>query len=663
MALVLITVITALGFSFLQIVLSGAKRQVADVDRIQAFYLAEAGLAEAFQAVRMGRTGQVGSDTSPAAYGEGLLWVDAVQTEDANVRLTSTGVVGMGRVALSLVVEPVEVALGFFSQDSLTVDGVLLVDGYNSEEGTYDATLANLELHQYANWLMGEMGAAKLMSYLTGTDEIPASQVSGETSLTPEEAEAFVAQYGELRSAYEAGGVTLDEAQATVQGEPPPQPVEHTGSGGLVASNGSIALVPPEGSPVAVYGDAVPGPEGSLSRTADVTVSGTTRPRWETVELPPVEVPEVTMAPPVRHDGLLPLVVAAGETGHERIEVAAGAELVLLGPATIVIGELVLEPDALLTMDTRLGNVELYVTGGMDLQPGSTVVTSEEPSELSLRIPAIPSDLLGPPVRLEATSRFHGTIYAPETEVYVGSDFEIFGGVAAKRLEFGPGAKLHFDAADVAGAIPRIISWRIVSIPDTVRGGGSDPFRLFGIEPGDATPLAESHDLDAVVLEITFLHSSGDTRLFLGVESGFDWDEVVDILSVERSPLRDGEDTAPKEVTGRTDVFEAITTLTGSDLRTYLESVSPLMDGEVIAALDASSMSSTDTLGILTYGDPPTYDVLERLLTHGTTMTSGDLRSALEFSSPLPNRAVDLLLNTSTSLLTTTDRDAVLALQ
>ena len=177
-----------------------------------------------------------------------------------------------------------------------------------------------------------------------------------------------------LRASYSAGTLF-----APGPGPPQPLPPQHTASGGLLATNGSVYFTGGSGQPVEVYGGVESGPGGSVVGSDGVTVVGDSGSRLTPVELPPVTVPAIAMAPPVRHEGLLPMLVSPGSSGYERIEVAADAELVLRGPATVVIGTLVLEPGAALTLDTRDGNVVLYVTGGMDLRSGSSVTTSSLP--------------------------------------------------------------------------------------------------------------------------------------------------------------------------------------------------------------------------------------------------------------------------------------------
>ena len=62
MALIVVMLVSSLGAGFLHLSASVTRRQTDEVEKMRAFYLAEAGLAEAFQAVRMGRSGQVGTE-------------------------------------------------------------------------------------------------------------------------------------------------------------------------------------------------------------------------------------------------------------------------------------------------------------------------------------------------------------------------------------------------------------------------------------------------------------------------------------------------------------------------------------------------------------------------------------------------------------------------
>ena len=239
------------------------------------------------------------------------------------------------------------------------------------------------------------------------------------------------------------------------------------------------------------------------------------------------------------------MVVSPGTSGHRRIEVAAGAELILRGPSTVVIGELVIEPGAQLTLDTRDGDVALFVTEGIDLQAGSNVeTTSELPDELSIQVAEIPSDGGDAPVQLNATSQFHGFIYAPDTEVRIGGDFEVYGGVVARRLDIGAGARLHFDSTGLEKSpIPRIVSWRIIEIPSVVRHSQA-AFARLARQRRVAKKLGDAHDLDHVQLSVRYLNHSGTELTYDGKEDDFNWTTVAEVVDVDRDPDRTRENSA-----------------------------------------------------------------------------------------------------------------------
>ena len=719
-ALISVTVVTTVGLAYLSLSATTSRRQTADIEAQQAFYLAEAGLAEAFQAVRIGRTGEIGSMDRPAAYGNGLLWVTAQDTLDGTVRLECTAMVGAGRTVLAMVVEPIEQALGFFADEDLVVESVLLVDGFDSELGSYEQQLPepqaigelglNLSdpymhvdtanqivfqdgvFYHYLELVPGEAFAYDLSIDFQTLVEDPAwagpydLQWDDFIDHEVDDDEASVSndfsdlEYQGVLTYFAALGAELDpqtEAELAEQPAPvevvPSGPSETTtGSGGLLGSNTDVVLQGSIGEPVSVYGDVVPGPEGSVVGTADLTVTGQTEPRPSPVELPEVEIPNVAMQPATTHTGLLPLVLPPGEVGYDAIDVAADAELVLTGPATVVFGELTLAPGALLTLDTRDGPVDLYITGGMDLAQGSLVeTTSPFPDELSVQVAAQP-DTGDVDVRLEATSQFHGVIYAPEASVRIGGDFEVYGSVTARRLEIAPGARLHFDSARYEGSpVPELVSWRILELPAADRSRGTDPFVLLGVEPGDLQPIDRAHALGDVALVLTYLDHAGIERTFEGTEDQFDWTQVATILELARDPDRElgGDESVypiedePATTDCRGEVQTAIDDLSGSTLRDYLIAMQPLSDPELMAFLDADDMSSSHHEDVLVASGSLSATVLERLLTASHGLSEGDLKDVLLLNSPLPAETIPLLEAVPLSVLDESNRDEVLAAQ
>jgi hypothetical protein len=129
MSLIAVSTVVVLAASFSQFASSVANRQAHAVAKKRAFYMAEAGLAEAFSGLSMGKSGNVGTPDAPALLGDGVFWVEAIELEPGFVRLESTGMIGTGKVVLSLVAQRGEesiASLGVFSGGDVTLgDGSL----------------------------------------------------------------------------------------------------------------------------------------------------------------------------------------------------------------------------------------------------------------------------------------------------------------------------------------------------------------------------------------------------------------------------------------------------------------------------------------------------------------------------------------------------------
>lgn len=141
LSLVAVGVVAILSIACLHLSATVTRRQVSSVDSKIAFYLAEAGLTEAYTGLAAGRTGNVGSATSPAVMGEGLVWVEAEEFDGDQVRLTSTAHAKSGQAVLGMVVRRGRAnggSLGLFSETDLLIPAGAQIDGFNSSLGSYE---------------------------------------------------------------------------------------------------------------------------------------------------------------------------------------------------------------------------------------------------------------------------------------------------------------------------------------------------------------------------------------------------------------------------------------------------------------------------------------------------------------------------------------------
>ncbi|MCP3919251.1 MAG: hypothetical protein GY711_27240 [bacterium] len=699
-ALIVVSAVAALAAAVLQVSGALTRSLHQEVENTRAFYLAEAGLNEAYQALRVGRRGQIGSEEAPAAFGQGLLWVDATELDDTRVRFESTGVCGRGRATLALVVEPLELPLGFFSEEDLVVDDVLLVDGYDSDEGEYIEQVTGDRVALDRNYRFLNVDEANGLLFQHGTF-YRYHAVDGDNYVYDHA--VTVAQLADQREngehhPYGIGpdDFTDDDWWEDFQGEEyrgvlayfagtPPEGASagseelvaeelavHTASGGQIGSNGSVSLTNSAGGGVAIYGDAVPGPGSSVSVGEGATVTGETESRLDNVVLPEVELPELESAGAVAHDGPVPLVIGSASASYTSITVAVDAELVVRGPCTLVVGNLELQAGAELTLDTSVGDISLYIEGGMNLAPGSALSTSgTETDATSIQVAEIASPAGTAPITLEADSEFYGTIYAPDTAVRIGSEFEVFGSLVARSLDLAPGVRLHFDAAGFDGSpFPRLLSWRVVEIPSVARRQG-DPFQALGVPSGDLEPLADSHDLAGVFLAVSYLDRDGVMRSYSGPEADFDWTAVALVVDAQRALDEEaggengdrGEGTEQPLTPPRQQVEDAIADMHGEPLRNYLLTMLPLRDSELFAVIDTDRMMTQDQRAVLVEQGALAERILERLLTVPHGLTRDDLKHVVIENSPLSPEALGFVEAASAEQLSEADKAEIYAAQ
>jgi hypothetical protein len=555
--LVIVAMVAILATGMFQLTRSITNRLSEATDKKRAFYMAESGLAEGYAGLLIGKTGNVGTSEQPAAYGDGLFWVTAEESEDDTVELVSTGMVGRGRAVLSLVVERGESSvaeLGMFWSSAPSVGTGSLVDGFDSSQGSYESQVLGG---------LAPIGAGRL------------------------------------------------------------------GSNEAITADGSAA------APTTINAEVAPGPEEELVTNELVTLHGSVTAARATTPLPQVDVPQVSVSRGIEHTSSMPLLLQPGTTGLEFLHVGGTGSVLVEGPATLVLGALSVEPGAELVIDSAGGPVDIYVTGGLDLQSDASVVTpSADPASVTIQVAGSPRE----PVRLAATGAFHGVIYAPEAEVQVEAPFEVFGALVGDRAVLGAGVRLHFDRElakqSVLSSLPKLLTWRIVEL-SSAGLASRDPFFNLGVDPAGLRSPAGAHADQ--LLHVEYLDSVGTPLTYDGMESAFDWSIVtgVDLL------IRDGV---------------VVTALDAADV------VLPPGDRALIDLIE-SDMAARDVTRALLDNSPLSSTVLEAAMNKSAPLLSDHYRRILLASSPLPPRVLDMVVRDAPSLMTAAHRDEVLLAQ
>lgn len=457
-ALIGVIAVALMSAGLIQLSSAISRRSSDTVDNKSAFYLAEAGLAEGYRGLMTGNSGQVGSASDPVAYGNGLFWVDATHEDDGFVRLESYGMCNAGRAALAMVLERKvegDPPFGVFSKEPLEIRPGTLIDGYDSELGSYA---------EQADTSRG---------YLT------------------------------------------------------------TGADGRVASNGDVELHGTLPKPTHVFGDIGLGGSGALeSDASNVEVTGEVFSGGDDLELALARVPFPPTLPAISHAGAMPLVVPPGNVGYAGITIQEGAEIIVQGPATVVVDTLEVSPGATLTLDTSGGAIELVVMSTLEAKSGSFVVnTTADPKLLSIEVAA--EDPEGTPALELATAvPLHAKVRAPLANVRLHRGSELFGLLHANGVTMGEDVTLHFDRAltrpTPAADGPRLVSWTVAEVPALIAQHRSDPFAVLGVDRGALRNPADAHT--GLWLEIRYRTGPGQSYIDVSTwYDDFDWSLVYDL--------------------------------------------------------------------------------------------------------------------------------------
>ena len=490
LVLSLLVVLTVVLFSgtFLQMSAAITNRQAQATDQKRSFYLSEAGLAESYAALRIGRNGNIGSAAEPARFGSGLFWVEATDLENGLIALESHGWSGTASTVLDLVVEEGSssvAALGVFSGGDLEIPTDSLLDAYDSRKGPYVPP--------------------------------PPTEPTGKT--------------GKL-----LGGLidaTLeDEVVLVTELDGPLRVYESIGSlnGARVSANGDVTIYEDLGDETRVIGDLRPGRGQTLTQNGSPAIAGTTDELLSPVGLPPVSAPVFEAAPGIVWSSATPLVLPAVQGAYDRLVVSANATVTVTGPSTIVLDELTLDQAAELVFDTSDGPIHVYVHQVLQVAPSSVLSFPEQdPTRLSLQYDGAAD------AAVLATGEFFGLLFAPSARMTIGASLEVFGAAIASELEFEGPARVHFDRAlgeqAETAALPKLYSWRIVSLEGSAAPSG-DPFLTLGVTKEALPKPSEAWEDQPIKLE--YYDRAGTLQVYAGMESLFDWSLVGQVLSITR---------------------------------------------------------------------------------------------------------------------------------
>jgi len=466
-SLIIVVLMASLGAGLIQVQSAGMRQQLSAMDRMRALYIAEAGLAESFSAICVGKTGIVGTPEYPAEFAGGVYWVEAEEDASGRITLDSVGLYGSGRFAVSVVVRRSVNPLGMqgmHGESDVVLRGGAILDGYDSRLGSYDSQLD------------------------------------------------------------------------------PTQPVATTGAGGRLSSNGDVTLagdplVP--GDDTYVFGDALSGPEGTLTIDPDVVVTGAAEPLLSTVDLPRIDVPDLGSSEGTR--GVAPgtTLVLTGDHRFGALSASSGGTLRVQGPARLHVDSLALASGARLELDSSAGPVILYVERSFQLPTGSELETvSQDPTGTAVYLGSLTDGVQAPSFELASRGTFHGLLYGPDIDVELPSDLRVFGAVAGSSVTLADGARLTYDHALATSpglgiaTLPGILSWKIDELPDDpLVQKRIDPLLQLALRGTPPIPSAQAHREQTIKLEYKTL--LGVPLVYTGLDGLLNWLLVGTVQTIQ----------------------------------------------------------------------------------------------------------------------------------
>jgi len=210
---------------------------------------------------------------------------------------------------------------------------------------------------------------------------------------------------------------------------------------GNILTNGTGAPAISLTGNATVKGNANTGPEGTISKTGNASITGTESHNADE-EMPEVELPQLSWVycGSLSLSGNNSLTRTTNNYQYDSITLSGNSKLTLSGEINIYVtgniqtsgnSQIIIEPDSA---------VSVYFDGNTSISGNGVWNKTKDPSELSF---------FGRPtstnVSLSGNSDFYGTVYAPSAGLDISGNGCIYGAVGGGTLTLSGNAKVHFD--------------------------------------------------------------------------------------------------------------------------------------------------------------------------------------------------------------------------
>lgn len=236
------------------------------------------------------------------------------------------------------------------------------------------------------------------------------------------------------------------------------QAVSGSGSDAYALTNGDVGSNQDVGldQNATVVGDAVPGPGGTATLLGKAEVTGSTSPAKSKMSMPEIDLPAVASAGPLDVGTNTSLVIPSGDHAFDDFRLGTGSKVLVEGPARVVFQRAELDKNSQLWVDPTDGPVEFYVIDDF-VMSSNTLFAATDYSPGNVALYLLSDNVVNPDanvdldeVDFESNAEFYGTIYAPNAQVEINSNFALFGSLVARKVLLDSWSRVHFDEALLA---------------------------------------------------------------------------------------------------------------------------------------------------------------------------------------------------------------------
>ena len=259
--------------------------------------------------------------------------------------------------------------------------------------------------------------------------------------------------------------------------------VPYANDEGDVASNHAIIC----NANAMAFGDATPGPGYSVSFATGSYVSGSTTPALVPFAFDPIAIPNVASTGAYTVPANTSQTLGPGFHGFDGFTIGQAGTVTITGPASVVCTNFLGGKNGKVQVDATNGPVTFYVQGTYSHMQGFQSVAVPG-SELAVAY------MISQPqsISFPASSIVRGAFYAPDCNITFTSNNQVFGAIAANRIDMSSGTKFHYDeslmdhwqhAGEGAADPLDQLAWREAKVtPDALLRDRRDPFVVLGVD-------------------------------------------------------------------------------------------------------------------------------------------------------------------------------------